>query len=238
MPQEFEGDLRDAEFWGADLTGARFRFVDFVGVEITQGSFVDVTVDTVIDRVVINGVDVTAYVNERDPWYPLRTMLTPDAPEEMRRTWVALEAEWDQTIARALALPEAFLHESVDGEFSFVQTLRHLVFAVDKWFTVPLRQGTFAPMGLPNATSVDFPFPGLDQASDPSIGDALAARADRAIAFGEHLATIEPEELTRTVEVFENGESTVASCILTVFEEVFWHDRYAVRDLARIEASR
>jgi hypothetical protein len=26
-------------------------------------------------------------------------------------------------------------------------------------------------------------------------------------------------------------------CLYTVFEEEFWHNRYAVRDLARLEAS-
>lgn len=31
MPQEFEGDLTGAVFWGADLSGARFRDVDLNG---------------------------------------------------------------------------------------------------------------------------------------------------------------------------------------------------------------
>ena len=41
-------------------------------------------------RYVINGVDVTAYVNERDPWYPLRAMLRPSDPAGMRATCAAL----------------------------------------------------------------------------------------------------------------------------------------------------
>src|SRR4051812_12459249 len=71
-----------------------------------------------VDNVVINGVDVTAYVNERDPWYPLRAMLRPSDPEGMRATWAALEDEWATTLTRALALPEDALHESVDDEWS------------------------------------------------------------------------------------------------------------------------
>jgi dihydrofolate reductase len=43
-----------------------------------------------------------------------------------------------KTITRAQALPEGTLHESVNDEWSFVQTLRHLVFAMDKWFTAPI----------------------------------------------------------------------------------------------------
>ena len=138
MPEEFEGDLAGAVFWGADLSGARFRDVNLTDVRISHAWLVNVDIDALIDRVVINGVDVTTFVNERDAWYPLRSMLRPSTPEGMRAAWAALEAEWAKTIARAQALPEAKLHESVNGEWTFVQTLRHLVFAMDKWFTVPI----------------------------------------------------------------------------------------------------
>ena len=147
---------------------------------------------------VINGVDVTAYVNERDPWYPLRAMLRPPDPEGMRAAWAALEAEWAKTIARAQALPEAALHESVDGEWSFVQTLRHLVFAMDKWFTAPILGEGFHPIGLPNSGSVDFPWPGLDYDLTPSVADALAVRADRAARFRDYLASVATDRLHAT----------------------------------------
>src|SRR3954449_7259800 len=131
MPEEFGGDLAGAVFWGADLKGASFRDVDLTGARITHAWVVDVEIDALVDNVVINGVDVTAYVNERDPWYPLRSMLRPADPQAMRATWAALEEECAKTIARAQALPEEKLHQSVDGEWSFVQTIRHLVFATD-----------------------------------------------------------------------------------------------------------
>ena len=44
-PQEFEGDLAGAVFWGADLRGARFRDVDLTGARITHAWFVDVDID-------------------------------------------------------------------------------------------------------------------------------------------------------------------------------------------------
>ena len=138
MPEEFEGDLAGAVFWGADLSGARFRDVNLTDATISHAWLVNVDIDALVDTVVINGVDVTAYVNERDPWYPLRAMLRPSDPEGMRAAWAALEDEWAKTITRALALPEDALHESVNDEWSFVQTLRHLVFAMDKWFTAPI----------------------------------------------------------------------------------------------------
>ena len=175
MPEEFEGDLTGAVFWGADLSGALFRDVDLTDATISHARLVNVDIDAHVETVIINGVDVTEYVNERDPWYPLRTMLRPASSDDMRATWAALEHEWARTIAKRAALPEAALSESVNGEFSFVETLRHLVFAMDKWFTAPILGGTFDPIGLPNRGSLDFPWPGLDYDLTPSV----ARRAGR-----------------------------------------------------------
>jgi Pentapeptide repeats (8 copies) len=153
VPEEFEGDLAGAVFWGADLTGAQFRDVNLTNATISHAWLVNVDVDALIDRLVINGVDVTSHVNERDPWFPLRAMLRPSTPEEMQSTWALLGSEWATTIGYALALAKAAQHERVNEEFSFVQTVRHLVFAIDKWFTVPVLDEAFDPIGLPNTGS-------------------------------------------------------------------------------------
>jgi hypothetical protein len=237
MPEEFEGNLAGAVFWGADLSGARFRDVNLTNARISHSWLVDVEIDSLIDRVVINGVDVTAYVNERDPWYPLRAMLRPPEPTAMRATWTALEEEWGKTLAQALALPEDRLHESVGGEWSFVQTLRHLVFAIDKWFTAPILAGSFHPIGLPNSGSVDLPWPGLDLDRRPSLSEALAARTDRATQFRDYLGTVATTDLDRPVDVLESGTNPLRECIHTVCEEEFWHNRYARRDLAQLAAA-
>lgn len=237
MPEEFEGDLAGAVFWGADLSGARFRDVNLTNATISHAWLVNVDIDALIDTVVINGVDVTAYVNERDPWYPLRAMLRPSNPEDMRAAWAAVEQEWVKTVDRARALPEDSLHGGVNEEWSFVQTIRHLVFAMDKWFTVPILGETFHPIGLPNTGSVDFPFPGLDYSLTPSLADALAVRADRATRFRDFLVSISPTDFSRHVDVLENGPHPLQECLYTVFEEEFWHNRYALRDLALLEAA-
>ena len=235
MHEEFEGDLAGAVFWGADLTGARFRDVNLTDVKISHAWLVNVDIDSMIDKVVINGVDVTAYVNERDPWYPLRAMLTPSTPQAMRDAWDAMEATWATTITRAQALPEAKAQQSVNGEFSFVETIRHLVMAMDKWFTAPVLGESFHSIGLPNKGSVDFPFPGLDYSLRPSLAEALAVRAGRAASFSDFVNSLTDADFTRKVDVLENGEHDLQQCLCTVLEEEFWHNRYAVRDLALLE---
>ena len=237
MPEEFEGDLTEAVFWGADMKGARFRDVNFTGARISHSWVVDVDIDAFVDKLVVNGVDVTDYVNERDEWYPVRAMIRASDPDGLRTAWPALEEAWTSTIARAQALGEEKAQESVNEEFSFVQTVRHLVMAMDKWFTAPVLGEGFHPIGLPNTGSLDFPWPGLDYDLTPSLSDALAVRADRAARFRGFLETVAATDLARPVEVLENGPHPVQECIYTVFEEEFWHNRYAARDLAKLEAA-
>lgn len=231
MADELSGDLAGAVFWGADLKGATFRDVDLTGARISHAFVVDVDIDAMVDRLVVNGVDVTRYVNERDPWYPLRVMLRPDDPGAMQRTWGELEARWESTVTLARSLPEARLHESVNGEWSFAQTLRHLVFAMDKWFTAPVLGDGFHPIGLPNSGSVDFPWPDLQDDLDPSFEEILAVRTDRATRFRDFLHTVRQSDFARPIDVLENGTNPLQECLFTVFEEEFWHLRYARRDL-------
>jgi DinB superfamily/Pentapeptide repeats (8 copies) len=235
VPEEFDGDLSGAVFWGADLRGARFRDVNLTDVKVSHAWLVDVDIDAFIERVVVNGVDVTAFVNEHDRWYPLRAVLGAADPDSMRAGWTALGAAWAAVMERARRLPDADLHESVNGEWSFVQTLRHLVFAMDKWFSAPVLGRQFDPIGLPNSGSINFPWPDLDPEAAPSLAEVLAARAEQATRLDDHLAAMTADDLTRTVEVLENGPHLVRDCVSTVLEEEFWHHRYAARDLAELE---
>jgi hypothetical protein len=238
MPESFEDrNLAGAVFWGVDLSGARFRDVNLTNATITSAWLVNVDVDALIDNVTINGVDVTDYVNERDRWYPLRAMLRPEDAEGMRAAWDALEAVWATTIDRARALPEEKRHESVNGEWSFVQTLRHLVMAMDKWFTAPILGETFHPIGLPNTGSADFDWPGIDRDAAPTFEEALDVRAERAARFREYLTVVSPADFSKEVEVLENGTTPVQECLYVVFEEEFAHNRYADRDLAQLEST-
>ncbi len=238
MAEEFEGqDLSKAVFWGVDLTSATMRDVNLTGVRMKNVWLVNVDIDGLVDGLVVNGVDVTAYVNEHDPWYPLRGMLRPTDVTGLRAALAALEAAWAETIDRARAGTEARLHESVDGEWSFVQTQQHLVFCVDKWFGAPLLgRTTFHSIGLPNQGSREFGWSGLDLDARPNLDEVLAVRDEQAGQLHAYVDGISVDEFTREVEVLENGTVPLIECLHTVFEESFEHHRYAVRDLRRMEA--
>jgi hypothetical protein len=230
---DFEGaDLRGANFREVDLTGAQIEGANLTNVTMSQVWLVNVDIDGMYQGVRINGVDVTAFVtSELARINPERALLEPTSAEGARAAWSAVSSRWNLMMERAQQLPEETLHASVDGEFSFVQTLRHLVFAIDKWFTVPMLGGEFDPIGLPNTGSLEFPFPGLDLKADPSLAEALAVRNDRAERFAAYLAELDSGVLTEIRDVLENGQASVQACLHTVFEEEIAHLGYATRDL-------
>ena len=59
--------------------------------------------------------------------------MRPTDPAGFREAWDVVERLWGETVERARRLDPELLHESVDGEWSFIETLRHLVFATDSW---------------------------------------------------------------------------------------------------------
>src|SRR5260370_11164046 len=230
---DFQGaGLRGAHFREVDLTDARVEGANLTNVKMSDVWLVNVDIDGMLLGVKINGVDVTAYVSaELARINPERALMEPTDPDGMRAAWSAVSSRWDATIERAQKLPEETLHASVDGEFSFVQTLRHLVFAIDKWFTAPILGGEFDPIGLPNTGSLDFPWPGIDRDSDPSFAETLAVRRDRAGRFAKYLADLQPADLVQTRVVLENGNAPVHARYRVVVEADMAHHGNATPDL-------
>ena len=238
--KEFEGqDLSDAVFWGVNLRDSRFRDVDLSGASISHARLIDVSIDAEISRLVVNGVDVTDFVNSKDEWFPLRSLLRPADEAGVRAAWSMLSERWNAAITRAEALGDTKFNESVEGEWSFAQTLRHLLFVTDKWLFGPLTGApVFTAIGLPNVGSAEFPWPGLDVNARPSTADVIADFRDRSERVTDVLGSITLSRLPREVEVLENGWIDSLECIHVVFEEEFHHLRYALRDLAVLEHNR
>ena len=233
VPEEIYGrDLENAVLWGVNLRRALFRDADLSGARFFHTFWSDVSIDGVVRNLVVNGVDVTDYVNAHDRWYPLRTQLEPTSAEALRSVWGALQAEWEMCLARIESMGPAAALKSVNGEWSPRDTLRHLIFAMDKWFTCPiLGEHGFSPVGLPNTESEERDWPGLDRDVEPGMEEVLAVRADRNGRFATFLQTIDFDALPETVEVPENGPMPTAMCFHAVLEEEFEHLRYTLRDM-------
>lgn len=241
----FDGtdDLTAAQFVDADLTGARFvrarlagvvmRGVDLPGADIDAPWLTD-------DRLLVNGVDVAPYVDaELDRRFPGRAQRRAEDPDGLRAAWAAVERTWEATLARAATLPAGAVDVQVDGEWSFAQTLRHLVFATDTWLRRAVLQidGPPHPLGQPN---VEYATDGHDTSvftpGTPPYADVLAARADRVAQVRDVLADVTPEQLeqVRTNPWAPDRTETVRQCVHVILEEEWEHHRYAVRDLARL----
>jgi len=118
------------------MRGARFENVDLTGAVFREAMLVNARISGLIHGLVINDVEVAPLIRaEMDRRYPERTKLTPTSAEGAREAWSVVEALWATTLERVRALPEQMLHERVDGEWSFLETVRHLVMVIDEWIS-------------------------------------------------------------------------------------------------------
>ena len=127
-------DLKGSEFRKVDLSDAQFRDVYLHGVVMRGVELANVSIYGELLNVTINGVEIAPLVNaELDRRYPDRVKMRPTDAAGFREAWDVVERLWGGTVERARRLDPALLHESVGGEWSFIQTQRHLVFATDAW---------------------------------------------------------------------------------------------------------
>jgi hypothetical protein len=228
-------DLSRARFRGVDLSGAVMRGVELVGVEIFGE----------IENVTVNGVDigplVEAELNRRDPD---RAKMRPADPAGFRKAWDILGRLWDGTVDRARALPPGLLHESVDGEWSFIETLRHLAFATDAWVRRAILgdPAPWHPLDLPWDEMPDTPGVPRDRDARPSLDEALALRRDRMATVREVIEGLTDESLAGHTEPVEGPgwppprSFEVRECLLVTLNEEWYHRQFAERDLDALQA--
>ncbi len=126
--------LSGARFHDVDLTNARFHLANLTGVMIRGAALVNVDISGEIKNLRVNGVDVVPLVEaELNRRYPDRVKMRPADVGGFREAWDILQRLWRRTVERARRMPPELLHEQVEGEWSFVETLRHLAFATDAW---------------------------------------------------------------------------------------------------------
>ena len=237
-------DLRGAELCDVDLAGARFRGVDLSGVVMRGVELVDVDVHGEIWNLTINGVDIGPLVNaELDSRHPDRAKMRPEDPAGFREAWDVVERLWGDTVARARRLDPTLLHESVDGEWSFIETLRHLVFATDSWIRRAMlgAPSPWDPLDLPWDEMPDTPGVPRDRDVRPSLDRVLELRRDRMATVREVVDGLTDESLqgeTRPVEGPgwpESRSYPVRECLLCILNEEWEHRLYAERDLDALE---
>jgi DinB superfamily len=233
-------------FVDRDFSAAEFRECVLNGTRLIGVVMQDAEIDGLVTNLVVNGVEVTTYVEaELDRRYPVRVLIRSDVPADLLDGWRQLQADWTSTIDRLRASP-GMEHRTVNGEWSAVQTLRHLVFVHDSWFRRCVLGSTdlFTPMGLGPDFVPDREKQGLDLTANPSLAEVAAVRAEQAAELDEWLMMVTPTELAASAPIpdgdgwppYARGRST-RQCLGTVLDEEWAHHGFCVRDLDLLEAA-
>ncbi|MFC9690196.1 DinB family protein [Kribbella sp. NPDC056951] len=233
-------DLRGGLVREVDFGGARFERVGFTGAVMRGVEFAGAEIAGDIEGLVINGVEVAPLVEaELDRRDPERVKMRPANADGVREGWDVVERLWAETVQRARQLPEEKLHVRVDGEWSFIQTLRHLVYATDVWLFRVI-QGEPEPwdrLSLPFDGATPDPRLPWDLEIEPSLDEVLVLRHDRMGRVRRYVDQLTDDELnSQTTPV--DGPSwppadayDVKMCLGIMLNEEWQHRLYAERDL-------
>ena len=247
-------DLRGSRFEHTDLSGARlravaltdadFRAVDMNRVVMRGVELNDVAISGDIENLTINGVDIGPLVEaELNKRYPLRPKMRPTDPAGFREAWDILERLWDETVENARRMPPELLHESVNGEWSFIETLRHLVFATDSW----IRRGILGdpspwdPLDLPWDEMEDTPGVPRDRDARTSLDTVLELRSARMATVRQVIDSLTDASLQSHTDPVEgpgwpeSRSYPVRQCLLVILNEEWVHRLFAERDLDRVQ---
>jgi hypothetical protein len=131
------------------------------------------------------------------------------------------------------------LHERVADEWSFIETLRHLVFATDAWVRRAIlgEPSPWDPLDLPHDDMPEQPSVPRDLDARPSLDEVLALRADRMATVRQVLAGLTDEKLASMTEPVtgpgypEPKSFPVRRCLQGILNEEWEHRLYAERDL-------
>ncbi|MHB1592562.1 MAG: DinB family protein [Streptosporangiaceae bacterium] len=224
-------DLTDAEFRECDLTRARL-----VGVVMR-----DAIIDGLVTNLVVNGVEVSSYVEaELDRRHPVRLLIRSADVADLRQACRQLRVGWTATLTRLQGMPEGSEHVRVGGEWSAVETLRHLVFVHDSWFRRCCLGSAepFSPIGLAPDDVPHQAEQGVDRAASPSLHDVLAVRDAQGAELERWLSSVSVGELSAPAPVpagpgwppYARGKS-VLECLHVVLNEEWAHHSFCVRDI-------
>ena len=163
--------------------------------------------------------------------------MRPDDADGFRAAWRLLDVLWDGTIARARGLTPEQLDQGVNGEWSFIETLRHLSYATDSWVRRALL-GDPSPWDRLDWPPDEFPDDdgfARDHDARPTLEEVLELRRARTATVRDDIADLTDDALdTPTTPVEAPGgpprSFSVRQCLRVVLNEEWEHRRYVERD--------
>jgi hypothetical protein len=236
---ESEPDSSRPRIDDADFSNTRLHAPNFNAAKITDGWFANADVSGFIRGMRVNEVEIEPLVMaELDRRFPERVKLRAVDPRGLAEAWELIEGVWATTVLRARELPLACLSERVDGEWSFVETLRHLVFATDCWFSRMIcgLERPYHPWGLAGSFPHDPVTLGVDVSANPELDELLDVRRQRMADVKAMISTVDGPELERVCRPpstpgHPDEERSVLHCLHVILDEEWEHSRYANRDL-------
>jgi uncharacterized damage-inducible protein DinB len=250
MQQFIEQDLHGATFHQVFLQGARFNQVDLTdadfrevrmgGIRIRGAELDGADLSGDFRTLIVNGVDVAplveAELNRRDPE---RAIIFREDADSFREGWAIMERRWAATIDRARQLPEGALHESVNDEWSFIQTLRHVCFVSASWIERAVLgvERPWHPLDLPWDSSPEVAGLTTERDARPSLDEVLELFHRRQRTVREYLADVTDDDLARGVTTDESSwprieDFPAGGCVFVTVTESYEHHQFAERDLA------
>jgi len=228
-----------------DVSGVHLHAANLEGATLTDTNLRGADISGDIEGLRVNGVEIERLVQaEIDRRFPERVKLRSIEFEGLLAAWSMLEGHWAATTDRASRLDDVLQLRRVDGEWSFVETLRHLIFATDCWLFrgVQLARRPYHHWGLPwSGVEPEWARAiGIDPSARPLLAEVLPVRRERQQAVRSQLEHLTGSELAEVRSAPDepghpSGEHSVLQCLHVLLNEEWEHHRYASRDLDVLE---
>ena len=170
---------------------------------------------------------------------PPKPQNVPADVDEARAFAAALAERTDATIARAATtFTEDERNQRVNGEWSTVESFRHLVLVADLWLSKAVKgeADPFHPIALPPSfVAPKMPGTSIDPDAKPTFDEACEVLRSRIATLQEYIGSVrrttwrDPSRTTRRQS---------PGCLGVLFDEFMAHDSFINRDLDIIEKER
>lgn len=226
-----------------NLIGKRVRGLWLANAHVTGAWLMNASIEGDFEGLVMNGVEVAPLIDaELRKRHPI---LAKNYSRSIASRLEALDdvyAVWDALITRATVMGDEALHTQVDGEWSFAETVRHLIYATDCWFRHGVLDDGDAIHAIAMSHSEEYgKVPAIDLDAKPSFDEVLRVRRENQAQLRTYMASLSDDDLNRPCTPSHPGHPSgtfpVGEALWVIVNEEFWHSTYAERDLNSLSAS-